>query len=75
MDFWWEEKPNSPQKGGGDAFLDIVADVNHISNSDVGIQIGATAGRAILNDNTFEDVARPVSLAMPGTVLALENAK
>ena len=74
VDFWWQEKPNGPQKGG-DAFLDVVADGNHISHSDVGIQIGADVGRALLSNNTFDDVARPISLAMPDKVLSLEKVK
>jgi hypothetical protein len=73
-DFWWQEKPGGPQKGG-DAFLDVVAEGNHISHSDVGVQIGPDVGRAVLINNTFDDVAKPISLAMPEKVLSLEQVK
>ena len=73
-DFWWQEKPGGPQKGG-DAFLDVVADGNQISHSDVGVQIGPDVGRAVVSNNTFEDVAKPIALAMPEKVLSLEKSK
>ena len=53
--------------------VDLVVDSNTIEHSPIGIQIGPITRGVLLNNNRFEDVARPYAISTPANVKVVER--
>lgn len=60
------------RRAGFQAARDVVIDRNRIEDSPVGIELDANVAGAVLANNSWSDVARPLRLLAPEHVLVLE---